>query len=277
MSTNSDAHDVIQIALAAAHPVEVDPDKYYALTAPEGATVKVVGPAADKDRANPRRPQGTSVVYDVDALEVLWKKHAHSDISEVFASVKSFNIEAVLNADEGAGGLAGHRDHRIQLVLEKTPGWLAWLARDGKLFSQEEFAQFLEDRLPDVVDPPGAAMLEIATTIQQLSKVDFKSATVLGSGARQFKYEETANARAGQKGELEIPAEFTVALQPFEASPAYRVQARFRYRIFNGDLSLGFRLDRPEQVIRGAFDDVVQRVTEAVGQPVLLGEAPPAR
>lgn len=275
MST-SDAHDVIQIALAAATPQEIDPDKHYALTAPEGSTVEVVGPQADKDRANPRRPQGTSVVYDVDALEVLWKKHSQS-YSEVFASVRTFNIEAVLNADAGAGEAAGHRDHRIQLVLEKTPGWLAWLARDGKLFSQEEFAQFLEDRLPDVVDPPGAAMLEIATTIQQLSKVDFKSATVLGSGARQFKYEETANARAGQKGELEIPAEFTVALQPFEASPAYKVQARFRYRIFNGDLSLGFRLDRPEQVIRGAFDDVVARVTEAVGQPVLLGEAPPAR
>lgn len=272
----SDAQAIVDVTLAAAEPAPLDDAQRYAVVIPSDGQLAIVEPPDDEKLLNPRRASGTSSVYDVDSLEVLWKKHAGS-WSEAFASVKSHNVECIFNADAGAGELAGHRDHRARLVLEKTPAWIAWTGYDGQLLAQDVFAQFIEDRLPEVVEPSGAEMLEIATSIQALTNVDFKSAVVLNSSTRQFKYEETTVAKAGQTGELEIPATFTVALQPFEASAAYRIQARFRYRVQNGNLLIGYRLERPEDVIREAFTDVVTAVSEAIGQQVLLGEAPPSR
>lgn len=273
----TDAQAIVDITLDAAAPNPLEPDTTYAIVVPAGGSVQRLDPVADKHLLNPRRPVGTTVVLDPDGFAQLWHKHAQPGISEIYADPKQFGITGLLNADFGVGQPAGHRDHRLVLQCVKTPAWEAWTARDGQLSDQTAFAEFLEDRLPEVVDPPGAQMLELAQSFQASTKVEFKSAVVLTSDQRSLQYEETTTARAGQKGAIDIPATFTVALQPFEGSAAYRVTARFRYRIRDGHLAIGYRLDRPEDVLREAFKDVRQAVDEATGQPSVLGIAPPPR
>jgi uncharacterized protein YfdQ (DUF2303 family) len=273
----SDAQAISELALAAGEPTVLDPESRYAVVVPDGGSVEVLEPAPDRALPHPRRTTGTTTVLDADSLAVLWAKHSEP-WSEVFADPQGFRFTAVLNADQGSNGApAGHRDHRIELALRHTPSWLAWTGRDKRLSSQEEFAEFIEDRLPDIVDPAGATMLELASSFQATTKADFKGAVALTSSTRKLQFEETVAARAGQKGEIEIPATFQLGLVPFEGSDAYRVTARFRYRIRDGHLQIGYALERPEDVLRQAFKDVQDAVSEATGQPVLLGTPPPAR
>jgi uncharacterized protein YfdQ (DUF2303 family) len=273
----SDAQAISELALAAGEPTVLDPESRYAVVVPDGGSVEVLEPKPDSALLNPRRTSGTTTVLDADSLAVLWAKHSLAEVSEVFADPQAFRFTAVLNADAGANAPAGHRDHRIELALRHTPSWLAWAGRDKRLSGQEEFAEFIEDRLPDIVDPSGASMLELASSFQATTKAEFKGAVALQSSTRKLQFEETIAARAGQKGEIEIPATFQLGLVPFEGSDAYRVTARFRYRIRDGHLQIGYALERPEDVLRQAFKDVQDAVSEATGQRVLLGTPPPAR
>ncbi len=273
--TSGDAQAIVDIALDAAVPNVLDRDERYAVVVPEGGVLNIIEPARDALLDAPRRVLGTTTVYDADSLAFLWGKHA-TPASELYADPVAHRIVGVLNAD-ASHEQAGFRDHRVELVCRKTPAWEAWAASDGRLVDQMTFAEFLEDRLAEVVDPPGATMLELAQSFQASTKVDFKGAVAVNSGVRALQYEETQTARAGQKGAIEIPATFTVALQPFEGGDAYRVVARFRYRIRDGHLTLGYRLDRPQDVLRTAFDDVRGKVTEQTGATVLLGSSAAAR
>jgi uncharacterized protein YfdQ (DUF2303 family) len=103
-------------------------------------------------------------------------------------------------------------------------------------------------------------MLELAKSFQATKGVTFRSDKRLDNGQVQVLYEETIEAKAGQRGEMTVPPVFVLALQPFEGSDTYRVQARLRYRISDGTLTIGYVLDRPEDVIRAAFDDVLAEI-----------------
>ncbi len=72
-----------------------------------------------------------------------------------------------------------------------------------------------------------------------------------------------------------IPKTFTIGVAPFEGCQLYAVDARLRYRISEGRLTLGYQLDRPEDVLRTAFDDVLKQVQDATTRTALLG-LPPA-
>lgn len=273
-----DTQAAIDAGVALAGPQALDPEKTYAVVVPRDGTLEVVNRAEDRYLASPRRKTGLIKVYDADSFLAVWNKQAY-DASEVFADPIAFKVTGVINADsDAADGIAGWRDHTVVLESRKTPQWAAWESRDGQLLEQQSFAEFVEDRVVDFVTPTGAEMLELAQTFMANTKVDFKSAAILSSSQRALQFEETIAARAGHKGQIEIPASFEVGLTPFEGGAAYRVNARFRYRIREGHLSLGFKLDRPEDVLRTAFGDVRAAIAESIGdRPVLLGHPAAAR
>jgi uncharacterized protein YfdQ (DUF2303 family) len=270
---SSDAKDIIESVQTLSEPHELDPGKHYAIPLAGEGQVAFVHPE-EKYALAPRRPRGVSTVIDVDSFAVLWAKHSDS-YSEVFADQLRDEIVGVLNADVGAGEDAGFRDHRIQLALRSTVAWRVWLDFAGKWHNQIEFAEFIEDRLGDITNPSGADVMELATSLEATSSGSFKSAVSLSSGSRTLQFEETVQAKAGQTGQLEIPKEIEIAISPYEGVDPYRVTCRFRYRIRNGTLSLGLWIDRPEDVVKAAFDGIVDELAQATGTTVLRGTPPP--
>jgi len=198
-----------------------------------------------------------------DFLEYL-DKH-HTEQTELWGDDKAGTIRAVIDAH--ATVIPGHEGHTAVLALPYTRDWREWIERDGKTCGQVEFAEFIEDHLPNFVDPSGADMLELAQSFQATSKGDFASSQRLKSGETELLYTETIAATAGKKGSLAIPDTFAIGIQVHERGPAYRVEARFRYRINGGSLVLGYRLNRIDDVRRAAFDEVVERI-EATGRLV---------
>jgi uncharacterized protein YfdQ (DUF2303 family) len=214
----------------------------------------------------PARKTGAYVVTDIPSFVASVAKHGLAQ-TEVWAVDSASQIRAVINAHE-ADQNAGHQDHTLTLQLQRTDDWKDWTSKDGQFMDQATFAEFIEDHLPNMVSPTSADMLELAQTFQATTKVDFASSQRIKSGETQLTYAENQTASAGKKGNLTIPDTFEIALQPFDRGDTYKVSARFRYRINGTHLLLGYRLTRPKDVLRDAFDQVVAKVAADTGRDI---------
>lgn len=279
MNDVTDMEQVINTAVRSAKPHPLDSaGRFFSVLVPGSHDERGEHIVIDMDAERAERPdrkRGTFTVQDADSFVAYLDKHALPQ-TEVWADLIGTRIVAVINAHMGQTGdgiedYAGWQDHRVTYSVKPTKSWETWLKYDGELLDQASFAEIIEDRAIDVVLPSGADMLELAQSFQATTGVSFESSKALSSGERQLEYKETIDARAGKRGQLTIPKEFALALVPFEGADAFKVIARFRYRITNGVLRLGYRLQRPEDVVREAFLSVVDKVAEEIDAPVFRG------
>ncbi|GGU13012.1 DUF2303 family protein [Streptomyces violascens] len=267
MTDIDNVQTIVETARLSATPAELEPGKIYAFNTPTGVhEVDLSGPAFT---GVPSRKQGTTLVRDAVSFHAYYDKH-HDENTEVFADAERLTVTAILDAH--TADTARWSGHRLALSLRQTDAWKQWLAYDGKLMAQEPFAEFLEDHLPELIEPTAADMLEIAQSIQGATKAEFQAGTRLATGQRQLSYVETTTAKAGSKGQLTIPETFTIGLVPFEGSEGYKLTARLRYRIERGgELRIGYKLERPGDIQRTAFADVVKAIAEQIDQPIMNG------
>jgi len=181
-------------------------------------------------------------------------------------------VIAVFN-DHRAADAAGWRDHRAEFKAEFTPEFAKWQGNNAKQMTQTEFAEFIEDNFADITEPAAQVMLEMATTIQAKTDINFSSAKRLQNGQVQLQYTEVINASAGANGALEIPKEFSLGLRIFKNGEGYKLKARLKYRLHGGAIKFWYELDRPERAIEAAFEGYVETLREQSGYEVLLGEA----
>lgn len=268
MSTPTDIQAVIDTAIATTGHEELHAGSIYAFRTPEG--VQIVD-LYDSHRTTPERKTGTTTVRDAASFITLWEKHSDAD-SEAYADVETLAITAVLNANGTSAGDARYGDHRLTLALRTTQAWREWTKNDGSQMQQEAFAEFLEDHLPDLQEPTGAEMLEIAQSIRGTNKAEFASGSRLQSGQRTFQYTEDTKVTAGAKGTLVVPETFKIGIVPFEGAAGYNLTARLRYRIGrDSGLTLGYKLERPATVLTAAFEDVRTAIGEQISTPILNG------
>ncbi|ADE14131.1 conserved hypothetical protein [Nitrosococcus halophilus Nc 4] len=186
----------------------------------------------------------------------------------VFCDIEEGSIRGII--DYHGPSTADWCNHRAFLKCKKTPEFLSWEGDSEKVMSQTEFAEFIEDHLQDIVEPIGAQMLEICTTLRCKTKVEFNQATRLQDGNTQFLYSEESEAGAGQRGELRIPESIKLGIQVIEGGEHYELEAKFRYRIVSGSLKMWYKLMRPERAYRDAVNDVYEYIRDELGKEVLV-------
>lgn len=267
---------IIDIAQAAVAPQPLEPGKVHVVALGRGQfqQIDLTGP---QHTGIPARKSGTTTVRDVDSFLAYFDKHGDNN-SEVYADIENRTITAVLDAHTAEDARWG--GHRLELRLRETSAWRAWMGADGELASQALFAEFIEDNLVDLVEPTAATMLELAESFEVTTSAEFQSSQRLDSGARKFSYVEEQTGKAGHKGDITIPATLTLALRPFEGTEPYKVTARFRYRLdkAKGELRLGFKIERPGDVLAAAFDDIRVLVDNGIPEGIaVLNGAPTHR
>ena len=251
---------------------EVDAPEMLAAVVPDGYRLEHLS-LPTLPRSTPRRVTGTVTVTDVISWLAYFGKHGGPH-SEVFGDVKSSTITALLNAPS-APDKPAYGDHRLVLQLEHSAAWRSWTAVSGQMLSQTGFAQHIEDRSPDLRNPDAATALELAQSLQATNGVEFESGSKLQNGQRRFVFRETIEAKAGQRGELEVPTEFEMVLQVWRGvAIAVPVTARFRYSIRREGLGMGVVLDRVEDVLDAAWASLLAELTDTLPVPVLAGRAP---
>ncbi|MER7815608.1 DUF2303 family protein [Streptomyces sp. NPDC096153] len=258
---------IIDVAQRALTPQKVEAGGIYLVTTANGGIeqVDLTGP---EYTGEPRRKSGTTTVRDTASFLAYYGKHA-DDQSEVYADVEKLTVTALLDAHQADSPRFG--SHRLALALRQTKAWADWKRFDGQYVDQEEFANFLEDHVPDLVTPDAATMLEIAQSFKATTKAEFQSSSRLQSGERKFVYTEDTKASAGGRGELAIPEVFEIAVPPFEGAPRFKMTARLKYRLNGSRLTLGFKLEQPHERVAAAFEEIVKEIGDGIPVPILNG------
>ena len=280
----TEADAVAEIAQAACKPFAVEPGKIYWAQNGRGEmeTLDLTGDAYRSEIGlPPLRTRGTFHFHQLNGFIDYLNNHYHADDrAEIWANCGKSTITAVLDghmrifpneSSEGLEQAPGWGAHRAILEFKLTSAWQEWTAFAAKPHPQDEFANFLEDHLADVVEPDAADLLEIASSLSVTSGVQFKQATRLATGEVSFQYTEEHTATGGRQNQLKIPTAVTLALTPFEGGAAFRVPARFRYSLRDQKLSLRLILDRPDQILRTSMDDACSKIAAATNLNVYHG------
>jgi uncharacterized protein YfdQ (DUF2303 family) len=212
----------------------------------------------------PRRERGQYELSTTESFLAYVAKHADLEQTTTWVHPTNGTMTAILN-DHGAGA-PGWRDHRAVLTLEATPAWKRWLAADRRMLTQEQFAEHIEESIPDIAAPPAAALLEIAQSISMTTTASFRSAKRLHDGRTQLTYNEDVETSAGDSGQMEIPRELQLVLSPFVGEDAIPVMARLRTRLVQNKLQIGYLLDRPEELVRETIDRIAGDVRAELGR-----------
>lgn len=224
----------------------------------------------------PLRTRGTATLHDPADFTEYVNRLRDVDHTTVWADPDAGRLVAVFD-DHADFADPGWRSHTATLVLKVDPDWTAWLALDNKPGGQAQLAEHIENLAHTVIDPDPATMLEIARTFDAHRNVNFRSGVRLDNGDVQLEYEEITKAKAGERGELEIPSAFTIRVAPFLGVQAADISARLRWRIADGQLSIGYALLRPDRVRRDIISSLILEMRGDLDQvPVFMGTPPPA-
>lgn len=268
-----ETQNLVETAAALADPSRAEDDAVPYIVVPEGYQRLDL----EKTLQNPLRKRGTVQVDDAESFIAYYTQHAES--AQVFGRISPTQFVAILN---GHGAGPGWGDHRVVYVCPHSREWAAWTGRDGlgRMTNQLGFAQFIEANLADIVstepgEPSGTDMLTVATQFRAQKKVNFASGQRLDNGTVQFTYEEEVQGSAGAKGQIRVPESFFIGIPVYEGGDRYKLEARLRYKVAEGGLTMGFELVRPHLTEEKAFEAIWAEITAGVG-PILRGEAPKA-
>ncbi|MCA1995930.1 MAG: YfdQ family protein [Armatimonadetes bacterium] len=159
-------------------------------------------------------------------------------------------------------------EHQAVFAPRYTRQWKAWRDTEGEAMNQAQFARFVEKRAQDIASPSGADLLGIVNNLEIAGTVQFQSAQRLQDGAVQFRYVEERTAKAGA---VEVPATFGLRLAVFEGEKPVSIQARLRYRMREGELSIWHELALPDELVEYALESMARQIGSATGLAVLRG------
>jgi hypothetical protein len=278
----TEADAVIEQTLLGVQPVKLNPGNVYAVRTKDGFKLidlnqPEVLKAAGWERLSPTSSYAFHSVSSFTDYVAKFFFFYDDDDEDAY---KPRRNRALCIADEAARTIRLVFDAQpnewgtiyADLKLLGSPEAKRWLDASGKYLAQQDFAEFCELNLATFSYPDSATILEIAQTFQAKSTVDFSSAVRLSSGAIKLKRDEKIEATAGERADIAIPEELTVAMPIFKFGKDYAVKARLRYRIVEGSVKLSVLLVDPEMAIEHAFKEVVDEVSSLLEMPVFYGQ-----
>jgi len=212
-----------------------------------------------------------------DAESFIWYLKEHGSLASCRTylaanySVGSVDFTGVIN--DNTQTEANWRDHRAIFSPAKSEEWNRWIGSNGKKFSQVEFATFLEENLQDIAQvtdmPTGADIMAMAIEFEATADKKFKSGVRLQSGGVNLEYIDQEDSATREK--MKIFERFSIGIPPFFNGDPYRIDARLKYSIRDAQLKIWYELVRPDKVLEAAAKDLVQKIKDESGFPLLAG------
>lgn len=282
---------------------------------PDGFSLHSLKPVVDEYLPAPPRRKGTAQLSTLDAFV----EHANrfkdpdsvifSDRGKIDGS-RAPSLTAVLDyhragpnrdqdeIDPTAAGSARFGAHRGVYYAPFSREWLAWAQAEAEPrgMNQADFAEFLEDRGVDLIDPPAltgdlsdadrtlrdlagrlnltfggvAAIMELSRGLRVFAEEKVANVTNLATGEGEIRFEIEHRDEAGKP--LKIPGLFLIAIPVFDRGAVYRVPVRLRYRKVGGAVVWRVIRHRPEAVFDHAVDEIAATAAERTGLPVYSGQ-----
>lgn len=259
---------IIGVAQAAAKPQQhPHPDGRPFMLAPDGFKVHEL-PLQEQ----PPRPKSHVKLRDAASFVAYVNRHKGTD-TVIYSTLEPAAFVAVLNdhypTADIVDDIAGWRDWRATFQIPASREWNLWHQANRKDMSQVGFAEFLEDNLPDIIEPAGNTMLEIALNFEAAKSGSFRGALRLKDGSSQLSWVDDTQA----VGSIKIPDTFKLSIPVFENEAPREVEARLKYRIKDGTLTLRYELIRSHKVLEAAYRETLAKIIDGTGITPLLGTA----
>lgn len=269
---NQNAETIRDLGAALVGVKQVNEESAPVIVLPSGYTVHDL----EKTLIAPVRKRGHATMNDAASFIDYFKLHQMA--GRIYGQVSPPTFVGVLN--DNRRDEPGWADHRVTYNCPLSKEWQAWKAFAGTPRDQIGFAEFIEANTPDIIssgndEPSGAIMLEVATSFKAQKKVNFASAQRLDNGQVDFAFQEEIQGSAGAKGHLKVPERFFIGIPVFEGGAPYKIEAKLRYRLKDGALSMWFDLVRDHKVLEAAFLDIWKEI--AAGTETTIWRGAPAK
>ncbi len=225
----------------------------------------------------PLRRTGTVKLSDTASFLEYWKRQ-HNEDSYIYGSMQPAQFLAVFNEHTAAAvnGEGNWRDHRALYALQHSDEWMVWTKRSGQPFDgNDAFAYWLEETLLDIKKPDPAKFMDIALNIRVKQGQVFGNKVNLNDGNIVLEYTNSVDGSSATAsgGRVAIPEKFEISIPVFKGLEAtrYTIEARFRYRLNGGNLTLRYDLVRPAKVMEQAFKDMLGEIEKESKTRVLFG------
>lgn len=235
----------------------------------------------EKHLPHPLRQRGTVILHDADSFVDYVNIHAERNQTSVWMNADFAKLAicftAVLN-DHTPSTIhptvqAGWRDFTAKFSPVKTEEWGRWVGQDRQKMSQTDFANFIEDNLRDIASiegmPNGSQILEMALNFEATNDKKFKSATRLQSGGISMEYIDKEDSATLAR--MSVFDRFALGIRPYLGGDAYRLDARLKYNIREGKLTLWYELIRPDKLIEDAALAISQHIRQQTGLTFYAG------
>jgi len=263
------------------------------LMLPRGMEAYPVKRFLDEYRDKPERRKGTATLDTLESLIAHLNRFKDAD-SAIFADEGKTSLIGVLDYHR-AGSAADPRfgQHRAVYAFPVSDEWEKWKAKNGEPMNQGEFAEFLEDRILDVVATPDTASLDPSHPLRQMAEAlsgtfagpsklmelsrglavrvgeQVKSAVNLSTGEASIQYVSQHQDEAGQP--VKVPSLFAIAIPVFKRGAVYQIPVRLRYRVRAGAITWSYELYRHDQALRDAFAEAAAKAGTDTELPVFFG------
>lgn len=213
----------------------------------------------ERYRLEPDRKRGKANATTLKSFIDLINRHKDED-SALFADANWPNpkLDAVIDYHAAKGG-PRHCQHRVVYSFPVTDEFKAWIDRDGKPFTQTEFASFIEEHAAELASPfdternefealfrvafaTPTEMVTLSRGLQVNVEAQVKNHVTLQSGEGEIVFVEEHRSGTGEK--IVVPGLFMVAVPAFLDGEPIRLPARLRYRVQGGKLSWHYQLYR---------------------------------
>lgn len=224
---------------------------------------------------HPRRTAAQAKLSDAESFIAYIKRHA-TPATVVWTSFdpQTFKLNFTAVFDEHAPGTPGWRKHTAVFSPAMSAEWAAWLGSDKQPKGQIEFAEFIERHELDIASqdgyPTSLQMLQMATEFEANSDKRIKTVVRLQGGGVRMDYVDDDNADT--LAQMKVFEKFQIGIPVFWAGPAYRMDARLKYRHGSGKVNFWYELIRPDNRHEAAAKELIERVRTGIeAVPMLMG------
>ncbi len=262
------------------------------LILPDGLGSYSVKDLLDEYLEAPERRKGTAQLGDLPSFIAHTQRFA-DEHTALFASPnpKAPSLTAVLDYHEKtAEGSPRFGAHRGVYAFPLSDEWLAWTGQNAKPMDQRRFAEFLEDRIVDILSvatgaagtlargladaiqvtfAPAGRLLELSRGLSIRVNSKVTSAQNLTTGEVQINYVTTHDDEGG--GPTKVPGAFLIGIPVFRNGDGYQVPVRLRYRLSEGSVVWYYELHGVDRIFEAAFREACEKAAHATGLPLYFG------
>lgn len=216
--------------------------------------------------AKPLRKSVDTNLVDIQSF-IEYVKEQGTSRTRVFGFLNSspYRFTAIIDWHGTAEEEADWCEHKVSLILDLSDEFKSWKSRDGKMFSQDAFSEFLKDNRIDIVFPDAADVLQLVMCLDATAESRCKSKLQTNEGY-SIQFDETINV----SGPLKVPSSIKILIPIFRGTDPIAIECEFKLRIVDSRPQFGIRMIGADRILIEALKKCSETIANKTEKKVFI-------